>query len=347
LPKEQPRESLLEKIVVPKHTVEMIVKPAKAVKPSEHGMLVPTKAHVVKQKDRVQAEEEALLREEAEMPAAVTPDAAKKKEKEKKRKEKIAAQYALYIVQAGDSLVGIAKKFGLNVPVLARINHLKEKQALKVGQRLRIPMSQERADAITNAFYIVRKGDTLSGIARKFKVKLRDLRKYNKIRKKSLIHIGQGLVLPLPHKLLQLKRIEAVKRKIALKKRRERERLAKLALKKSKRARFLKISKKLTRKLSVTATAYTSHSGQTDKTPFLAAWNNRIRPGMKIIAVSRDLIYRYGITNGSKVRISGLSGIYTVRDKMNKKWRKKIDIYMGTSRWRALRWGRRRVTIYY
>jgi len=255
--------------------------------------------------------------------------------------------FAKYQVKKGDSLLKVAKRFRVDVTELAAINQLKQNALLKVGQSLHIPLSQELADTLDNAFYIVRKGDTLSGIAKRFNVKLSDLKKYNKIRKKSIIHIGQGLVLPLPHKLAELKRAEEQRKKEAERKKRERERLARIALKKAEKAKFLKISKRLRRKLSVTATAYTSHRGQTDSTPFLAAWNNRIRPGMKVIAVSRDLITKYGITNGSKVRISGLPGIYTVRDKMNKKWRRKIDIYMGTNRWKALRWGRRRVTLYY
>jgi len=100
-------------------------------------------------------------------------------------------------------------------------------------------------------------------------------------------------------------------------------------------------------KLRVTATAYSSHRAQTDSTPFLAAWNNRLRPGMKIIAVSRDLLSRYGLRNGTRVKISGLRGYYTVRDKMNKRFRRRIDIYMGLNRRRALRWGRRSVFIYW
>ena len=261
--------------------------------------------------------------------------------------QSLKVEYAVYRVKKGDSLIGIAKRFGVETEILMEINKLHKDTLLKEGQKLHIPRSQEDVDAIDNATYIVKKGDTLSKIAKYFHVKIKDLKKYNKIRRKSVIHVGQVLVLPLPKKLLELKRIEEKKRKAALKKKRERERLARIALKKAERARFLRAAKGLKRKLSVTATAYTSHRGQTDRTPFLAAWNNRIRPGMKIIAVSRDLITRYGITNGKKVRISGLKGIYTVRDKMNKKWHRKIDIYMGTSRWRALRWGRRRVTLYY
>ena len=102
---------------------------------------------------------------------------------------------------------------------------------------------------------------------------------------------------------------------------------------------------KTTKSLNVVATAYTSHKNQTDGTPFIAAWNNRLRPGMRAIAVSRDLLKTYGLKNKSKVRISGLPGEYTVLDKMNKRWKKKIDIYMGTDRKKALQWGRKNVTI--
>lgn len=98
-------------------------------------------------------------------------------------------------------------------------------------------------------------------------------------------------------------------------------------------------------RLRVTATAYTSHVGQTDSTPNIAAWGDRLRPGMKAIAVSRDLLKVYGLKRGQKVRIKGLKGEYLVLDKMNKRWRKKIDIYMGMNKRKAFRWGRRKVEI--
>ena len=98
-------------------------------------------------------------------------------------------------------------------------------------------------------------------------------------------------------------------------------------------------------RLRVTATAYTSHVGQTDSTPNVAAWGDRLRPGMKAIAVSRDLLKVYGLKRGQKVRIKGLKGEYIVLDKMNKRWRKKIDIYMGMNKRKAFKWGRRKVDI--
>ena len=102
---------------------------------------------------------------------------------------------------------------------------------------------------------------------------------------------------------------------------------------------------KFSRTLRVRASAYNSLRGQTDKTPSLAAWGDRLKPGMKVIAVSRDLLTRYGMKHNTIVKIKGLPGTYRVADKMNKRFRKKIDIYMGKDRRRALRWGRRNVTI--
>lgn len=99
--------------------------------------------------------------------------------------------------------------------------------------------------------------------------------------------------------------------------------------------------------LSVTATAYNSLPSQTDGNPTLAAWGDKLRPGMKAIAVSHDLLNYYGLSRGDKVRIKGLEGEYTVLDKMHSRWRKKIDIYMGKDRQAAKRWGRRNVTIHW
>jgi 3D (Asp-Asp-Asp) domain-containing protein len=96
--------------------------------------------------------------------------------------------------------------------------------------------------------------------------------------------------------------------------------------------------------LEVTATAYNSLPEQTNSDPTLTAWGDRLRPGMKSIAVSRDLI-ELGLSHGVEVENVGLKGRYVVRDKMAKRWRRKIDIYMGRDKTAALEWGKRKVTI--
>lgn len=96
--------------------------------------------------------------------------------------------------------------------------------------------------------------------------------------------------------------------------------------------------------MTVTATAYNSLPNQTDSTPNLAAWGDILKPGMKAIAVSRDLIPK-GLGHGAKVKIEGFDGTYIVLDKMNKRWKKKIDIYMGKDAAAAREWGRHKVNI--
>ncbi|QQZ28781.1 3D domain-containing protein [Thiothrix subterranea] len=104
--------------------------------------------------------------------------------------------------------------------------------------------------------------------------------------------------------------------------------------------------------LNVTATAYNSVSKQTDSTPDIAAWGDRLTPGMKAIAISRDLLKKHGLSYGDKVKIKSpdgeyLDGEYVVMDKMHSRWRKKIDIYMGRDVHKAKRWGRRTVSIHW
>jgi len=85
----------------------------------------------------------------------------------------------------------------------------------------------------------------------------------------------------------------------------------------------------------VTVTTYTPSVQETDSTPLITASGFKINPKnpkrQRIIAVSRDLKKKYKF--GKKVRITGigkLSGTYTVRDVMNKRYRKRIDILIGT-----------------
>lgn len=260
----------------------------------------------------------------------------KKEEKKKQKVEKIIIRYGKYTVSKGDKFNVIAKKFNMTKKELLRVNLMDQKSPLKIGQKLRIPLEQKIIDAIISSEYTIESGDSLHSIAKKFKLAADKLASINNIKPQTLIKVGQTLKLPFVAvkkkvKVAKVKPIKASKKKIKRKK--------------SKSVKMMRAFGK--RKLRVTATAYTSHRNQTDSTPFLAAWNNRLRPGMKIIAVSRDMLTRYGMKNGTKVRIGGLRGYYTVRDKMNKRYKKRIDIYMGLDRRRALRWGRRSVVIYW
>ncbi len=98
------------------------------------------------------------------------------------------------------------------------------------------------------------------------------------------------------------------------------------------------------RSLRVTATAYNSVPEQTDADPHLAAWGDSLAPGMKVIAVSHDLIDE-GLDRHTPVKIEGLPGEFLVLDKMHHRWEMRIDIYMGHDVEAALAWGKRQVEI--
>lgn len=99
--------------------------------------------------------------------------------------------------------------------------------------------------------------------------------------------------------------------------------------------------------IKVTATAYNSVEAQTKKgNPALAAWGDTLEPGMKAIAISRDFLKEGLLQHNSIVKIEGLDSTYTVLDKMNKRWSRKIDIYMGLDEEAARNWGKKEVEIY-
>jgi 3D (Asp-Asp-Asp) domain-containing protein len=100
------------------------------------------------------------------------------------------------------------------------------------------------------------------------------------------------------------------------------------------------------RTLLVKASAYNSLPGQTAGNPRLAAWGDVLEPGMRAIAVSRDLL-ELGLVRGTRVRIEGLPGEYAVLDKMARRWRRRIDIYMGDDVEAARAWGVREVRIHW
>ncbi|WP_207260700.1 3D domain-containing protein [Desulfovibrio sp. Huiquan2017] len=98
--------------------------------------------------------------------------------------------------------------------------------------------------------------------------------------------------------------------------------------------------------MEVTVTAYNSTRAQTDGTPHRAAWNNRLKPGMKAVAVSRDLL-KLGLDNGTEVWIEGFDSPYRVMDKMNRRYERRIDVYFGKDVKAAREFGHRKARIYW
>lgn len=92
-----------------------------------------------------------------------------------------------YTVQRGDTLYGIARKYGLTVDELKALNNLTNNE-IYIGQTLQVsPIQSNR--------YVVQRGDTLYGIANKFKVSVNDLKEVNGLTS-NILYIGQELLIP-------------------------------------------------------------------------------------------------------------------------------------------------------
>ena len=96
----------------------------------------------------------------------------------------------------------------------------------------------------------------------------------------------------------------------------------------------------------VIATAYNSLAYQTNSNPNITAFGDSLKPGLRCIAVSRDLLDS-GLVHNTQVKIEGFDSLFTVKDKMNRRWRKRIDIYMGNDVRKAKKWGKKKVNIEY
>lgn len=97
-----------------------------------------------------------------------------------------------YVVQAGDSLWSIAKKFNTTVDELKKLNNLTS-NTLKIGQKLKIPTENNEPQG--TGFYIVKKGDSLYSIARQYNTTVEELMRLNNLTSSSL-SIGQQLKVP-------------------------------------------------------------------------------------------------------------------------------------------------------
>jgi membrane-bound lytic murein transglycosylase D len=113
---------------------------------------------------------------------------------------------AVHVVRRGDSLWSIAKRHNMDVVALAKLNRISPNDTLRAGQKLKLHESESRSSGGSAAAssgdgrrvtYVVRRGDTLSGIARTLRVTVSGLRAWNKL-DGSDIRPGQKLVAFVP-----------------------------------------------------------------------------------------------------------------------------------------------------
>ena len=109
-----------------------------------------------------------------------------------------------YYVRAGDTLSGLAVRYGTTVNYLASVNHIANPRLIRIGQHLLVPCSScclpppppPPPPGDCGCWYRIQPGDTLSRIAARYGVSSGYLASINHIANPNRIYAGAWLRVP-------------------------------------------------------------------------------------------------------------------------------------------------------
>ncbi len=103
---------------------------------------------------------------------------------------------AIHVVQRGETLQGIALRYGTTAAAIASTNGLRNPNLIYVGQRLRIPTGGGSAPPTAGAIHVVQRGETLQSIALRYGTTAAAIASANGLHNPNLIYVGQRLRIP-------------------------------------------------------------------------------------------------------------------------------------------------------
>ena len=108
----------------------------------------------------------------------------------------------IYTVKRGDNLWDIGRHYGISVRQLTQWNGISKKSLLRPGQKLAVWVKNDQqqgliktANKMSAGSYVVKRGDSLWLIARKFDIHVKDLLEWNKLKKGKHLQPGQSLII--------------------------------------------------------------------------------------------------------------------------------------------------------
>ncbi len=104
------------------------------------------------------------------------------------------SQNISHIVEKGDTLYSLSKKYGVSVDELRSANAISGSD-LYAGQKLIIP-AKKNDKRVTYESYTVKAGDTLYSIAKRSEITVDELRRLNSLDSSAVLKIGQNLKVP-------------------------------------------------------------------------------------------------------------------------------------------------------
>ena len=107
----------------------------------------------------------------------------------------------VHVVQRGETLYSIARRYGTSVNALVQANGLRNANYIYAGQRLTIPGSGGSsrgggAPPSGGTVHVVQRGETLAGIALRYGTTAAAIASANGLRNPNLIYVGQRLTIP-------------------------------------------------------------------------------------------------------------------------------------------------------
>lgn len=105
--------------------------------------------------------------------------------------KKATTKKAYYTVKSGDTVSGIAAKYGTTTAKLKSLNKLANANYIYVGKRLKVSGSATKSASKT--YYTVKSGNTLSYIAAKYGTTTAKLKSLNNIKNANVIYVGQKI----------------------------------------------------------------------------------------------------------------------------------------------------------
>ncbi|MGG3642049.1 GH25 family lysozyme [Bacillus gobiensis] len=117
---------------------------------------------------------------------------SKQTNKPTQEKQSSAPKQTVYTVERGDNLSKIAKRFKTSVEALQRLNNIKNKDLIFLGQKLKVSGSVSKP-SVKKEYYTIKSGDNLSKIAKKYSITVKQLQVWNNIKNPNLIIAGKKI----------------------------------------------------------------------------------------------------------------------------------------------------------
>lgn len=105
-------------------------------------------------------------------------------------------QKVVHVVQRGETMASLARRYGLTVDALTHVNGLADPRKIYVGQRLDVPVGKSGNIPEETSSYLVQAGDTLVTIAKRYHTTWQSLVRINSLVSPNTVRAGHVIQVP-------------------------------------------------------------------------------------------------------------------------------------------------------